>query len=82
MNKIWSDFLYFYDKDIVNFIRDKYDISYMKAFQMFVNSKTYSLLENEKCAMYEFGSRAIFDMWESEKITGTPHNSVYLRSEV
>lgn len=82
MNKIWSDFLYFYDKDVVENISEKYNIPFMDAFKMFVNSETYKLLEDKECAMYEFGTLAIFDMWESEKVTGTPQNSVYLRSEV
>lgn len=38
------------------------------------------LNEEETVKMYEFSPLAIFDMWENEKITGTPQTSVYLRS--
>ena len=53
----------------------------MKAFKMFLNSKTYKMLENPKMMMYQIGAPGIFDIWENEKITGTPLTSVYLRSE-
>ena len=39
------------------------------------------MLENADLAMWEFSERAIFDMWESERVTGDPRNSAYLRSE-
>ena len=61
-------------------INEKYEIPHMKAFIEFVNSKTYKMLENIDLKMYEFSPLAIFDMWENEKITGTPQTSVYLRS--
>ena len=40
-----------------------------------------ALLEDAELEMWDFSERAVFDMWESEKITGDPRNSVYLRSE-
>lgn len=80
MNKISSDYLRYYDKEIVNKINEKYNIPYMEAFNKFVNSKTYAMLEDKNLAMYEFAPLAIFDMWENEIITGTPQNSIYLRS--
>ncbi len=80
MKQIFKIVLKSYDVTIVNLINEKYEISYMKAFIEFVNSKTYKMLENIDLKMYEFSPLAIFDMWENEKITGTPQTSVYLRS--
>ena len=80
MNKISSDRLKYYDVEMIKMIRNKYNLSYMDSFKEFVYSKTYKMLENKDFEMYEFGVPAIFDMWENEKITGTPQNSIYLRS--
>lgn len=81
MKKISSDYLVYYDTEIVKMINEKYNMSYMDAFKNFVNSYAYKMLEDKEYEMYEFGYPAIFDMWECEKVTGTVHNSVYLRSE-
>ena len=80
MKQIFKIVLKSYDVTIVNLINEKYEISYMKAFIEFVNSKTYKMLENIDLKMYEFSPLAIFDMWENEKITGTPQTCVYLKS--
>ena len=53
----------------------------MEAIRYFLTSETHRMLEDAELAMWEFSERAIFDMWEAEKITGNPRNSVYLRSE-
>ena len=34
---------------------------------------------NPAMEMWQFGPMGIFDMWESEKVTGTPQRSAYLR---
>lgn len=80
LNKAPSDFLEYYDTEIVKMIIEKYDIPQMEAFKKFINSKTYAMLENKDFAMWEFGYPGIFDIWENEQVTGTPHTSVYLRS--
>ncbi len=81
MNKISSEYLHYYDLEVVKMINEKYDIPFMEAFKTFINSKTYKMLENPKMMMYQIGTPGIFDIWENEKITGTPLTSVYLRSE-
>lgn len=42
MKKISSNFLKYYDIEIVKMINDKYNIPYMEAFKKFINSKVYS----------------------------------------
>lgn len=49
---------------------EKYGFEQMQAFRIFLNSETYKLL-----------SDAEFDMWENEKISGNPRNSLYLRRD-
>lgn len=80
MNKAPSDFLEYYDIEIVKMINDKYDIPQMEAFKKFINSKTYQMIESKDLEMWDYGIPAIFDMWENEQITGRPQTSIYLRS--
>lgn len=69
--------LTYYDKEIVNKICTKYGVD----SRMFLSSQTYQILIDEKLEMWEFSPIGIFDMWESEQITGNPRNSLYLRRD-
>ena len=60
---------------------EKYGLTEMEAAREFLMAETHRMLEDADMAMWEFSARAIFDMWEVEKITGNPRNSVHLRSE-
>ena len=62
-------------------IAEKYGLSQMEALKAFVYSKTHEMLENEECGMTEFGAEAIFEIWDCERVTGDPRNSVYIREE-
>lgn len=81
MKKTNSTLMDCYNKAIIKMIIEKYHFQPIQAVREFWQSETYSLLNNEKFAMWEFSEKAIFDMWEVEKITGNPRNSIYLRSE-
>ena len=70
-----------YNKNVIKMIIEKYGLTEMEAAREFLMSETHRMLEDADMAMWEFSARAIFDMWEVEKITGNPRNSVYLRSE-
>jgi hypothetical protein len=39
------------------------------------------MLADSELEMWDFAPPAIFDIWETEQITGEPRNSQYLRSE-
>ena len=82
MTKIPCFSLDYYNKSVIQFIMDKYAMKQMDASRAFLLSQTHAMLENPELAMWEFSDRAIFDMWESEQITGDPRNSAYLRSEL
>ncbi len=53
----------------------------MEALRAFVCSKTHEMLEDKEFGMTEFGAEALFEIWECEKITGNPRNSIYIRGE-
>ena len=70
-----------YNKNVIKMIMEKYGLTEMEAAREFLMSETHRMLEDADMAMWEFSARAIFDMWEVEKITGNARNSVHLRSE-
>lgn len=53
----------------------------MKALREFLNSETRSMLENPDLELWAFSPLVLFDMWEAEKVTGDPRNSVYIRED-
>ncbi|MBQ8972463.1 MAG: hypothetical protein IJ074_05220 [Clostridia bacterium] len=71
----------YHDRQVIQRIIEKYGINQMDAIRTFISSKTHKLLENAELGLADFPSDAIFDMWEVEKITGDPRNSVYVRGE-
>jgi len=72
----------YYNKSVIPLIMEKYGMDQMDASRAFLTSKTHAMLEDVELAMGEFSARAIFDMWEAERVTGDPRNSAYLRSEL
>lgn len=72
----------YYNKHVIQLIMDKYAMNQMDATRAFLASQTHAMLENPELAMWEFSDCAIFDMWETERVTGDPRNSVHLRSEI
>ncbi len=81
MTKISVFSLDCYNKNVIKMIMEKYGMTEMEAAREFLISETHRMLEDADMAMWEFSARAIFDLWEVEKITGNPRNSVHLRSE-
>lgn len=81
MKRLKADVLDYYNEEVVNMIVQKYGHDFMTALREFVSSKTHEMLEDEEYGLTSYGAGAIFDIWESEKITGSPCNSVYIRGE-
>lgn len=81
MTKTQSFTLDYYNKNVIRRIIDKYGMAPMDAARSFLTSQTHAMLEDAEYAMWDFSERAIFDMWEAERVTGNPRNSVYLRGE-
>lgn len=81
MKRLNAELLDYYDKEVVNIILNKYNLSPIEALRQFVMSQTHEMLEDAKYELWEFGPEGIVDMWEAEKITGNPRNSIYIRGE-
>lgn len=81
MQKLMSEVLCYYDREVIKMIVDKYGLTPWEAIHSFICSETHAMLEDRQCGMDEFGYPAIFNMWECEKITGNPRNSIYIRGE-
>ena len=81
MKRLEPEIMDYYDREVVKMIAEKYGYSLMDALRQFVISRTHEMLENEACGMTDFGAGAILEIWEAEKITGDPRNSVYIRGE-
>lgn len=77
----WTEILNYYDREVVRRISGKYGFSPLTALHKFLASETYRMLRTPKFAMWEFSPTGIFDMWESEQITGDPRNSLYIRRD-
>ncbi len=71
----------YYNSEVIMMIIEKYGLDQMTALKAFVDSKTHEMLEDEDCGMTDFGAGAVFEIWECEKVTGDPRNSVYIRCE-
>lgn len=81
MKEEMSYILPYYNEKIVQMMKDKYSIEPLEALRRFLFSKTYRMLTDTELEMWEFSPFGIFDMWESEQITGDPRNSLYLRRD-
>lgn len=71
----------YYDKEVAKMISNKYGYPIMDALHKFLFSQTYQMLCNPALEMWDFSPIGIFDMWESEQITGNPRNSLYIRRD-
>ena len=81
MNDLLPFVLSHYVCTIVQAICDKYNMKPMDALRKFLSSQTYRMLACEKYEMWDFSPLGIFDMWETEQITGDPRNSLYIRRD-
>ena len=79
MKELMPYILAYYNKEIVKKICNKYGFEPMTALKLFLKSQTYQMLTDINLEMWGFSQIGVFDMWESEQVTGTPQNSLYLR---
>ena len=79
MSRVPADVLDYYDTEVVRRIIEKYGYGERDAFEQFIGSQTYRMLANPAMEMWQFGPEGLFNIWESEKVTGSPKNSAYLR---
>ena len=69
----------FFDRQVIYLIQAKYGMEDMKAIRSFLFSETYQMLLDPLTEVYSFSPQIVFEMWESEMITGDPRNSQYIR---
>ncbi len=81
MSDIMPYILSYYNQELVQMICRKYGYAPLDALRKYLHSQTYRMVANPELEMWEFSPIGIFDMWESEQITGTPQNSLYLRRD-
>lgn len=81
MNKDYTRFLDYCDRNVTESIMKKYNLSCMEAFRKYIYSKTYRMVSNFQLRMWEFAPDVIFDMWECEQQTGEPRNSIYIKED-
>ncbi len=70
----------FFDRHVTKLIVDKYGLDERVAFNEFLQSESYQMLLDKTLEIYSMSPLVVFDMWESEKVTGNPRNSVYIRA--
>lgn len=79
--KVDARTLDFFDRHVSGMIVEKYGINDREAVRLFLESETYQMLMDAEEGIYVMSPCIVFDMWESEQITGTPRNSQYLRGD-
>lgn len=81
MTKVGARTMDFFDRYVSRMISEKYGFDEMDAIRTFINSETYKMLINPELEIYTMSPHIVFDMWESERVTGCPRNSQYIRSD-
>ena len=71
----------YYDRHVSRMISEKYGLDERSAIRAFLTSETYRMLITPDLEIYTLSPAIVFDMWESEKITGDPRRSQYLRED-
>lgn len=82
MIKVNARTLDFFDRQVISMIVEKYGIDEKIALRKFIKSETYQMLIDVETEVYKMSPRIVFDMWESEIVTGSPRNSQYIRGEM
>ncbi len=81
MKRLEPEIIDYYNIEVAKMILAKYGMSPMEALRAFVCSQTHNMLENSELGMTDFGAEALFEIWECEKNTGNPRNSIYIKGE-
>lgn len=81
MTRISARTMVFFDNNVVEQMIEKYGIREMDAIRKFIESETYDMLTDSELEIYKMSPRIVFDMWESEQVTGDPRASQYIRGD-
>lgn len=80
MTEVTSRTKDFYDRHVTRMMIEKYGMNEMSAIRSFIESETYQMLIDSETEIYKLSPKIVFNMWESEQVTGDPRNSQYIRS--
>jgi hypothetical protein len=69
-------------KNLIELIMEKYDIDELDALRNFYASETYRLLADEETKTWWYSAHMLLDIYETEKVTGSPYNMPSLRGLV
>jgi hypothetical protein len=78
MSLVQAHVSYYYAKEVVRMIYEKYNMNAIDALRRFLGSESYAMLEDPELEMLDIPPIGVFDMWEVEQITGDPRNSLYI----
>jgi hypothetical protein len=81
VTRLSPDILDYYDEEVIRRIAEKHGYGEREALALFLHSRTYQMLADPEMRMTQFGPDGIFDIWETERITGDPLRSDYLRMD-
>jgi hypothetical protein len=71
----------FLDRSIVLELMRRYGFSELEALRRYLRSETYRLVADDELKFWHFAPLAVLDLWETERATGDPRDSVYLRDD-
>lgn len=71
----------YFDRHVSRMISEKYGLDERSAIRAFLESETYRMLITPELEIYALSPIIVFDMWENEKVSGDPRQSVYIRGE-
>ncbi|MDR0284319.1 MAG: hypothetical protein LBI33_05430 [Propionibacteriaceae bacterium] len=68
----------FLDQSVVSELMRRYGFAELEALRAYLGSETYRLVADDELKVWHFAPLAVVDLWETERATGDPRNSVYL----
>lgn len=81
MTRVPARTMNFFDKNVIGQIIEKYGFCEKEAIRKFLESEAYRMLIDPEMELYKMSPYIVFDMWESEQVTGDPRNSQYIRGD-
>ena len=71
----------FLDQEVVSELMQRYGFEELDALRRYLGSQTYRMVADDELKIWHFAPLAVLDLWETERATGDPRNSVYLRDD-
>ncbi|MDR1792751.1 MAG: hypothetical protein LBR36_04845 [Bacteroidales bacterium] len=81
MERVDSNYMFFFDDWVIPMIMEKYKLSEETALRKFIFSETYKMLSQPNLKLYWESPLFIFDMYENEVEKGDPRKSSYIQGD-